>query len=73
MRKYSADQAKLMSPEFMDAHKELQEKYKDCMNSPEYIAEIIELSYSIAPNLKNMQAEIDEINKNTPPALPGKI
>jgi antitoxin component of MazEF toxin-antitoxin module len=69
MRKYTTDQAKLMTPEALDAIQAIQAKYKDTMNAPEYIKEMTELTYSIAPNLKNMQAEIDELNKNTPLTL----
>ena len=69
MRKYATDQAKLMTPESIDAIQAIQAKYKDTMNAPEYIKEMTELTYSIAPNLKNMQAEIDELNNNTPLTL----
>ncbi|MBM3893189.1 AbrB/MazE/SpoVT family DNA-binding domain-containing protein [Candidatus Dependentiae bacterium] len=69
MGKYATDRAKLMTPEAIDAIHAIQAKYKDTMNAPEYIKEMTDLTYSIAPNLRNMQAEIDELNKNTPLTL----
>ncbi len=69
MDKYKTDRAKLMTPEAIDAIQAIQAKYKDRMNAPEYIKEMTDLTYSIAPNLRNMQAEIDELNKNIPLTL----
>ena len=63
LRKYAADQAKMMTPEALDAIAAIQEKHKDNMNSPAYVQEMTDLTYQIAPNLKNMHAEIDELNK----------
>ena len=57
-RKYSADQAKMLAGDALDAMDEVLARYKGNYTSPDFVKETTALTERFAPNLLTMQEEI---------------